>query len=702
MMKKRTILILSLILLTAIWFRFIGLGQASMGGDVMVFYNICKTGISPLELMHNSHAYISEVPPFWFATHNGFLQVLGMEVNFGTVRLLDAIAGLLTVLVVFGLGCRIGGRTFGLLAAAILAIHPIHIQMSRECYFYAPVVLGCSLMLWAIMMLSDFLQEKASPKAGFYALVFSGFLLTTYVTSASWMFAGIAGIAIYTLVLLPTFRKILSWKTLCILTAGLFLLSLPLLFSDWGVKLAYSQFAGERTLYWKDVFGGKNMGDEMTALVKVCKGFLFGSGWFRGSLGSVVLILACWRLVAFWKVERKLRLLIFCFGGTFAALLIAHTKSVHHVASRHFAPLIPFFVLIACTGFQQGVTLAVKLAKRITHRERLAWALCFVAVGVAFGQPALWALRTESGSPWIHISRWADRNLPSGTAILCDRWFTPWNELLVNPATNVHYTFTHPNEPPDVYMESRWRESVVTYLSKNPFAAYLDRKQFWNRLGPWQEPYARFSRKQEFVDDANNKLDRIALAYRAPPSDIRPEWQTLTIFYNTEEDVIERAEREGKNTLLAYGPDWGYLKPWRALPGGSEQLMQLLWIQTGAFLERGRGFGGVNEINRAPKPELIRYLNQGRWADYRTASTNSVLRVFNLTDRELTAELRVVAVALSGPISVQIGAATVAFPAMLMVERKIPLTLQPGEHPIRFALQPDQVLLVLSAEILPQ
>ncbi|MDD2235644.1 MAG: glycosyltransferase family 39 protein, partial [Kiritimatiellae bacterium] len=146
---------LLLILAVAAGLRFYDLDRASMGSDVMEFYKIAQAGIPPGELLRNGANYIPGVSPVWFAAHNAFLQFFRLKATFGEVRLLDALAGWLTVLAIFGLGSRLGGRAFGLLAAFCLALHPIPIQMSRECYFYAPVMLGCVLMLWGLLILVD-------------------------------------------------------------------------------------------------------------------------------------------------------------------------------------------------------------------------------------------------------------------------------------------------------------------------------------------------------------------------------------------------------------------------------------------------------------------------------------------------------------------------------------------------------------------
>ena len=37
----------------------------------------------------------------------------------------------------------------------------------------------------------------------------------------------------------------------------------------------------------------------------------------------------------------------------------------------------------------------------------------------------------------------------------------------------------------------------------------------------------------------------------------------VEVFYNTMEDVLARARAEGRETLIRFAPDWGYVKLWQ-------------------------------------------------------------------------------------------------------------------------------------------
>ena len=167
------------------YLRLSHLGSGTMGSDVMEYYKICQSGVRPGELMLNSQKYVGEVPPFWFAVHNWFIQTFRLEVTFGTVRLPDSLFGILTILAAFGAGRAARCSRVGLLTALFVALQPLHIQMSRECYFYSAIVLGCFLGMWGLLRLANRVERGEAPDAAFYALLLTGFLLLTFIQVSS-------------------------------------------------------------------------------------------------------------------------------------------------------------------------------------------------------------------------------------------------------------------------------------------------------------------------------------------------------------------------------------------------------------------------------------------------------------------------------------------------------------------------------------
>lgn len=93
-------------------------------------------------------------------------QALG-GMNIWTTRLPVALGGLLTVLLLYSVGARLFDRVTGLVAAALLALNPVHIQMSR--FGNEPSItplltlLPVAALLWAGLPLDD---RQSQPRPG--------------------------------------------------------------------------------------------------------------------------------------------------------------------------------------------------------------------------------------------------------------------------------------------------------------------------------------------------------------------------------------------------------------------------------------------------------------------------------------------------------------------------------------------------------
>lgn len=70
-------------------------------------------------------------------------------------RVVVAFLGVATIIVTYAIGRRVGGRLVGLIAAAIVAFAPIHIESSRYAMTDVPVTLLCALVLLASIRASE-------------------------------------------------------------------------------------------------------------------------------------------------------------------------------------------------------------------------------------------------------------------------------------------------------------------------------------------------------------------------------------------------------------------------------------------------------------------------------------------------------------------------------------------------------------------
>lgn len=623
------------ILAVGSYLRLTLLYTGTMGSDVMEFFKICQTGVSPAELMLNAPKHIGELPPLWFAAHNWFLQTFGLEATFGNVRLLDALTGILTLFAAFGAGHAAGGRRVGLLAALFVALQPLHIQLSRECYFYSAIVLGCFLALWAFLRLANRLDRHQSPGVAFYFLAIPGFVLLTYTQTSSWSFALVLIVALYSLLIPATLRRKLPVRHLAGLTAGFFLVGLPILLASWGVSYAFSLMFGERGAHWGTVFGEQERNLLATA-GHILGAYLVGRGGFRTVASILLLLVGGAAFAKGWKSERKLRVFAWFSLGAFALLALIHSKSIFPAENRHYSSLFPILAIGVSLGLVRWADLAAAKWKASPALAKLPLAVPPVLVIALLGWPAWLSSQQDFSPPFRAISDWADSRLPPGTVILCDRWFTPWNEFRINPATNVTYTFTIPSEPIQTYTDSRWRDTAKQFFAVNPLAAFFEQKVYWARLGPWTWPQENFARQEVFEDKAAARLDAMGLYYRARPMDYPREWIPLVMYYNTEEDLVARAHKAGDRLLCLFGPGWQYTKT-------------------------------------------------QDYRDWYVLQDEATVVVHNLAAEPVSASVEVTGTAVQGPVTVMVQAGvTGAFqPNQIQSVRLGPLQLQPGRNEIR-------------------
>jgi len=86
-------------------------------------------------------ARIDQHPPLYYTLLNLWMR---MGDDASTVRLLSAVAGTLTIPVIFLLGQRLAGLLTGLMAALILAVSPFHVRFAQEARMYALLALAAA------------------------------------------------------------------------------------------------------------------------------------------------------------------------------------------------------------------------------------------------------------------------------------------------------------------------------------------------------------------------------------------------------------------------------------------------------------------------------------------------------------------------------------------------------------------------------
>lgn len=126
------------VLLLGAFLRFYQLGFESLWIDEGVSINIAD--LDPLQMIRQATS--DPTPPFYYLILHYWMALFG-DSEF-SVRSLSAIAGSLSILVMYRLGALLFGRTTGLLAAVILAVSEVQIYYSQEVRVYS---LFCLLAL---------------------------------------------------------------------------------------------------------------------------------------------------------------------------------------------------------------------------------------------------------------------------------------------------------------------------------------------------------------------------------------------------------------------------------------------------------------------------------------------------------------------------------------------------------------------------
>lgn len=181
--------ILAAILLLAAAARFADLdwddGHAFHPDERAIVFAVQKLSFSPLRLDPGFFAYGS-FPLYLIRGATSFAGVFqpALRDDFASIvlagRVLSALAGVLTVAAVFRLAARLFGRPAGLLAAAFLAVCPLHIQCS---HFLATDVALTLLVVLALHACLD-LAERGRPRDALVAGGLFGLALATKVSAA--------------------------------------------------------------------------------------------------------------------------------------------------------------------------------------------------------------------------------------------------------------------------------------------------------------------------------------------------------------------------------------------------------------------------------------------------------------------------------------------------------------------------------------
>ena len=227
---SRTLVIVLIIIATATAVRIVDLGELPPG----LFVDEAFTGYDAYSLSRTARDMWGNRLPIFFMSwgdyNSGLYRYLTvpwvatMGLTEAAVRAAAALAGVLTILVAFALGRRLFSTRVGLVAAALLAVSPWHLQFSRIGFrgILLPLFLSLGVLLFDVAI------ERKRWWAVLAAVVF-GVALYTYSPAR-------VIVPVMFVVLFLLYRSRMEWsrRTAAAMFAVLFVLSVPLIATTLG------------------------------------------------------------------------------------------------------------------------------------------------------------------------------------------------------------------------------------------------------------------------------------------------------------------------------------------------------------------------------------------------------------------------------------------------------------------------------------
>jgi hypothetical protein len=555
------------------FFRLYNLGGAAFRTDEGGFHEWCQMPISWRYICSHWFELIGDISgqfPFAPAFTKGFLDCFHLPASHFAVRLPSALWGILSIPIAFACGRELRGRWLGLGFAFMVAVNPFLIQATTESYYYPPMLAGVFVMLWVCLRVMAWAFQKVPLGRMFYAANATGFFLLAYSQPSGWSYLAMTSGTVAATVLWRCWQEKKILQVCPVVFASYLVIGLPLVFLPWALPQIRTVTTADHAKYVKRIFG------EGTPIFQVLKQALTQWGWgapFWRMVLNMSAILCGLLTVGLnrrrdWRYKYMLGLLL--LGIVLFAL---SSKAIGgYGSSRHLAVYLPVYLLFITAGlFCVGEYGFSKIIKDGKHSAVLSFGLILLA-GVPLLQPAWYCTQlTGKPVPYKVIKAWFDSHFAKGTPVLVDRWFEPWNELKsIYNSTNVHFTFTIPNEPSDVYLKYNWRNTVKDFFRKYPDAAYFElAKSYYDRpeVGPWDWPEHYFAQRVGITNEAGLKLRGLGLAYREDFYAANSNRMIVTVYYNTREDILKKVREDGQTTVVFYAAGWGYTKLWRQIQG---------------------------------------------------------------------------------------------------------------------------------------
>lgn len=630
---------LAVLFLAGIVSRFWRLGSSPFKADTMEFYKLALRHQSIIEFWLNP-PWLNQIP--LNETFTLLLVKAGLPATPFVVRLPFALMGILALFFVWKFARRWFGAGAALLTLLLAVFNPYYLYFSRTSYHYAGAACWSAALFLVFWSIKESLEQNRPPAGKQVVLWFATAVLACHMHMSVWVAAGLQGV----LLLVFGWRGLRSDRKERVrffirFSAGSVLLLAVM--SRWIYRALMNvlQIAGGETEHI-----GSNAALEFMRLLPA---YFAGQNILAMGLLLVFLALAVFALFGISAQTRRYRSLAWISVLHFAALMIYVGVVGGGVAKiTYFSAVWPHFMILLGTGVCSGIRKLTSGAPRAALYVLLAGGYLSLTVW-----PDTAIIRLEGKpTPYYKINNWILRNLPEGTPVLTDRWLEPWNELAVHNPGNINYTFTVPDSPVETYRQLNWRKTAEQFFEKYPGAAFLEleRGKYEAELGKWKFPETCFARVVSITNDAAMVLRRMKIIPQSDFYEANTNRVVTRIFYNTVDDLINTARKEGHDILRLYGQGWGYAKPgWQ----------------------------------------------QGHFEDYRIFTRAASVDLYNLKEAPLNGSIEISAATAEHPKTVSVNGVTTAFASGRIRTWAVPLTLQPGRNVIPFASPSGDPLFVL-------
>lgn len=675
-----------LLVVIGVFLRFWMLGFAPFRADTMNLYRAALGGQRIVDIWRDP-PWLNQIPLGETLSMLAYRSGLPVNPSFA-VRAPFALMGSATLLLLWRFAVRRFGTRAGWVVLFLAILNPYQLYYSRTSYYYIGVVFASTAMIMVLWDIRERLRRGELPYRWQWGAWFAATALACHMHMSAWILAAFQGGALF-LFGWNGLKHSLNLRKRFLLHVFTIGFLLALLMSRWVYRAILEMIKVSNS-------GGHLASPIWPELRRLFPAYFAGENLLAVWLLVAVTVVALMALIVSFR--RRTEFADFAIiGGLQVLVLMLYVGLAGGGLAKvtYFSGIWPLFIWFLGVGLWQGAEV-LSAGRRWVQYGVVGVVLVAYTV---LALPPAWAIVNLEGKliPTLKINEWAIENLPTGTPILVDNWLQPWNQLAIHNADQINYTFTVPDDPIENYRALNWRATAAAFFKKYPQAALLevDPGKYQDKVGPWHFPEQNFARIVSITNTPAVTLQKYCVypLGRFALKDGKTRYRNR-IFYNTTEDLIAAAKRDNESALRLYGDGWRFLKPWQPMQGWPEQLMQMLWLQAGMVGDGGKTVASLADLQKIPQQQAMRYLNQGRWADYRIPGARSALRLFNLTENELSATLTVTGIALSGNVRCMIGGEVVLFPQTLMVARQVPITLKPGENEVVVAMPMNQFLLV--------